>query len=227
MTIQEKLILINEDKYNLSIVEIKREDSFLEIEIENLEKLDKNDSIGLIIYNNKEKKFEFKNIKIKKKANKYDIEYNCKLDEEYIGCPIYDMKNNKVLGFHKTINSGILLSLPVKDFLEEDKKKESENKSIYNSLKKTMTLKSTIKINEGKLNNEIGILYAVPTKTEVLKIFGEDFVKKNKDNCKLILYDNEKDEEYEYELCAYLRMDFVNKINSGRKLFKIFLIQTD
>ena len=223
---------VNEETYNLSIVEIKREDgldvdSFLEVELENLEKLDKNDSIGVIIYNNKDKKFEFKNVKIKKKENGYDIEYKCKVNEEYIGCPIYDMKNNKVLGLHKTIKSGNLLSLAIKDFFEQEKKKESENKSIYNSLKKTMTLKSTLKINEGKLNNEIGILYAVPNRTEVIKIFGEDFVKNNKDKCKLILYDNEEDKEYEYDLCAYLKMDFVNQINSGRKLFKIFLIQTD
>ena len=123
----------------------------------------------------------------------------------------------------------MLLKEPIKEFLETIIKKEKETKNIYQSLKSTFTLKSTIKIDQAKLNNELGILYLLPLipGIGVLKIFGEQFVKNNKDKCKLILVDNEKDEEFEHDLCAFLDLSFINKINSGRPLFKLFLVQTD
>jgi len=227
---------INEEKYNITIIEIKSEDgfetdSFLEIENDqnfSINKIKLNNSIGIIKKNNKDKKFEFKKLNIKNiDDNGYDIEYEADLYEGSIGLPIINMKNSKVLGFHKNIDNGILLKLPIKEFVEQDKKKDSENKNIFTSLRHVFTTKSTIKINEGKLNNEIGILYAMSNTLPVLKIFGEKFVKNNKDKCKMILYDNEKDEEKEYDLCSFLKIDFINSINSGRALFKVFLIQTD
>ena len=72
-------------------------------------------------------------------------------------------------------------------------------------MRKTFTLKSTIKIDQAKLNKEIGVLYLLPQDPSigVSKIFGEKFVKNNKDKCKRILYDYNKDEEYEYDLCTF------------------------
>ena len=54
--------------------------------------------------------------------NGYEIEYAHDLNEEAIGGPIYNLNTKKVLGFIKNINSGILLNLPIKEFLEKGKK---------------------------------------------------------------------------------------------------------
>ena len=150
-----------------------------------------------------------------------------KKKEEANGCPIYNITNKKILGFQKDRNMGILIKLPLNEFVEKDNLKVSQNKTIFKSLKKALTKKSTIKVDEGILNNEIGIIYSVLGLPEVLNLFGEQFVENNKSKYKLILYNLEKEEEFEYEFCSNLKLDFKNKINPGKPLFKIFLIQTD
>ena len=153
------------------------------------------------------------------------MEYSCNNTElnESIGNPIINIKNNKIMGIQKNSGCGLFLIHPIKEFFEADIKEEKETKKLYQSLKKTFTLKSSIKIDQAKLDNEIGILYLLPKNPTitVLKIFGEEFVKNNKDKCKLIFYDNEKDEEFQHELCAFLTLDYINSINSGRPMFKI------
>ena len=226
---------INEDKYNVAIIEIKNEDNLSTnnfFEVEEKEKPIKNNSIGVITINDKENYLEYFICKIKGiNENGYSLEYICEDVQvnKSIGNPVINIKNNRILGFQNKSGSCILLNQPIKDFVEADIRKEKENKSIYQSLKKTFTLKSTIRIDEAKLNNEIGILYLLPDveDIDVLKIFGEQFVKNNKDKCSLILYDSEKDEEYKHDLCAYLDLDYINSINSGKRIFKLFLVQTD
>ena len=232
---EDRKTYINEDKYNIVIIEIKPEDnlntnSFMDIEKK--EKMKTNDLIGVVLNNLKEKNLEYLICKIKSiNEDGYNLEYAYKNKDknQFIGNPIINMDNNKIIALQKNAGSGVLLSNAIKDFMESTTKKEQLTKSIYQSYKSTCTLKSTIRIDQAKLNNQIAIVYLLPEKEgiTVLKLFGEQFVKNNKDKCTLILYDNEKDEEYEYNLCAYLKLDFINVINSGRKLFKIFLVQTD
>ena len=233
---EERKTYINEDKYKIVIIEIKSEDN-LNIskffDFEQREKLDTGEFIGVIVNNIKEKFLEYFTCKISNiNDNGYNMEYTCNNkinNNQLIGNPIINIENNKILGIQKNVGSGIILYNPIKEFMEGDKKKDELAKSIYQSLKKTFTLKSTIKIDQAKLDKEIGILYLLPDKPgiTVLKIFGEEFVKNNKDKCKIILYDNEKDEEFEHDLCAFLDLNFIDSINSRRKLFKLFLVQTD
>ena len=232
---EDRKTYINEDKYKIVIIEIKNEDN-LDInsffEIEEKEKINQTSFIGVIQNNDKLKYLESYICKVNNiNENGYLIDYSCKNTSvnNSIGNPIINIRNNKIFGLQGNSGSGILVFDAIKEFLEADLKKEKEVKNIYQSLKKTFTLKSTIKIDKAKLNNEIGILYLLPFDLGIpmLKIFGEEFVDNNIDKCKLILYDNEKDEEFEHELCTFLEMDFINSINSGRKLFKLFLIQTD
>jgi hypothetical protein len=231
---EDRKTYINEDKYNLVIIEIKPEDnlntnSFMDIEKKDKMKID--DLIGVVIDNTKEKNMEYLICKIKNIKDEVIMEYTSKNQNkaQYIGNPIINMDNNKIIGIQKNLGLGVLFYPAIKEFMDSINKKEEITKSIYKSYKSTCTLKSTIKIDQAKLDKEIAIVYLLPETPgiNVLKIFGEQFVKNNKDKCTLILYDEAKDEEYEYNLCAYLKLDFVHSINSGKKLFKIFLVQTD
>ena len=231
----ERKIYINEDKYKIVIIEIKGEDNLNTnafFEMEEKQKVEKDGFIGVMTNNDKEKCLEYYICKVNNiSENGFIIEYTCKSKKinESKGNPIINMKNNNIFGIQKNSGYGLLLNEPIKEFLEADVKKEKETKSIYKSLKSTFTLKSTIRIDQAKLDNEIGILYLLPKAPglNVLKIFGEPFVKNNKDKCKIILYDNVKDEEYEHDLCSFLDLGYINSINSGRPMFKIFLKQTD
>ena len=232
---EDRKTYINEDKYNIVIIEIKPDDnlntnSFMDIEKK--EKMKTDDLIGVVINNLKEKNMEYLICKInniKEDGNNMEYVYKDKDKNQFMGNPIINMDNNKIIAIQKNSGSGVLLFNAINEFMESTKKKEQLTKSIYQSYKSTATLKSTIRIDNAKLNKEIAIVYLLPEKEgiTVLKIFGEQFVKNNKNKCTLILHDDEKDEEYEYNLCAYLDLDFINSINSGRKLFKIFLVQTD
>ena len=231
----ERKIYIDEEKYKIVIIEIKSDDnlnidSFFELEEK--QNLEKDGVIGVMTNNEKEKCLEYYICKINNiKENEFVVEYACKSKKinESKGNPIINIKNNNIFGIQNNSGFGLLLKEPIKEFLEADLKKEKETKKIYQSLKSSFTLKSTIKADESKLDKEIGIFYLIAKKPgiTVLKIFGEKFVENNKDKCKLILYDEEKDEEYEEDLCAYLDLDFIISINSGKPIIKIFLKQID
>ena len=234
---EERNTFINEDKYKIVIIEIKDDDnlsinSFFEFE-ENVDpdKIRKSEDLGVVIKNDKEKKIEYMLCEIKKiNENGYDMDYQCKMNEIFlIGNPIINTNNNKLIGIQKSLNKGILLSNPIKEFVEKNMKQKSEAKSVFKSLRQIKTLRSTIRVDQDKFNKELTLTYLVPDKNivPILKIFGEDFVKKNKKRCKLILYDEEKDVEYEYELGTFLTIDEINKVNHGEKFFRLFLVQTD
>ena len=126
---------INEDKYDVSIIEIKNEDNLSTnnfFEIENKENLIKNSSIGVITINEKENDLEYYVCKIKSKnENGYSLEYICDDIQinKSIGNPVINIKNNKILGIQNNSGSCILLNEPIKEFVEADIKKDQENKN--------------------------------------------------------------------------------------------------
>jgi len=173
---QERKTYINDDKYKLVIIEIKSEDNLNTngfFEFEEKENFPNNSHIGVVINNEKEKYLEYFIYKINNiSGNGYIMEYSCNDKElnESIGNPIINMKNNKIIGIQKNSGYGLLLREPIKEFFEADIKEEKETKKLYQSLKKTFTVKSTIKIDQAKLDNEIGILYLLPKIFSFLKL---------------------------------------------------------
>ena len=233
-TDEKRKTFINEDKYKISIIELKDEDnlsvdSFFEIEEKN-ELIKKITTVGLLV-NNSGKNIECFICKIKNiNENGYNFEYECKNNnEKFIGNPIINMKNNKLIGIQTSSGIGTLLMNPIKEFIEKDAKEKEENKNIFKSFKSMKTVKSTIRKSQSEANKELFLTYFVPNINDIpiMKIFGETFVKNNKDKCKLIFYDEEKDEEFDYELCDFLEIELINKFNHGDKFFSFYLVQTD
>ena len=230
---------INDDKYNISLLEIKKEDyldidSFLEIESDegfNSNNLYQNESLGLVSYNKKEKKYNAIKFKIKTiNENQYAFKFVSNLNEELIGSPIINITNNKILGIYKNydkkinLNNGILLKIPINEFFEEERQREIFNPKNKNIFKTSKTLKSTIRLNNENEEKEIGIIYIIPKKLHDLRLFGDDFVKNNKDKCKLLFYDDKRDKEIEYELCSLLKTDFINDITELKESQNCFRV---
>ena len=203
-------IYYNEDKYNIVIIEIKEDDkleidSFLEFETDKantVDNLNKKDSIGLITIN-KENKFESVLCNLNNVNNNgYDIIYKSDIKQDLLFYPIVNLINYKLIGIHykkdksRQTNSGKLLENIFDDYIKNDK-----------ALRPSKSL-----------NKEIIIIYGVDnTDFDRVKIFGEEFVKNNKD--KFVLLVNEKI----HELCVFLRRD---EITIVQNLFKIGLVQT-
>ena len=230
---------INDDKYNISLLEIKKEDyldidSFLEIESDegfDSNNLYQNESLGLVSYNKKEKNYNAIKFKIKTiNENQYAFKFVSNLNEELIGSPIINITNNKILGIYKNydkkinLNNGILLKIPINEFFEEERQREIFNPKNKNIFKTSKTLKSTIRLNNENEEKEIGIIYIIPKKLHDLRLFGDDFVKNNKDKCKLLFYDDKRDKEIEYELCSLLKTDFINDITELKESQNCFRV---
>ena len=158
---ESRKVYCKENDYNITIIEIKKEDSinpnsFFDVDLnENytLENL-KNKSLSLIT--SKNKSIELKKCKIKNQGtNETEIEYICDLKEKenLYGFPIIDTKNDKILGLQKNyveisnICQGILLTNPIKEFLKPkiEKKTEENEKKKEEVLKSRKTLRESMK----------------------------------------------------------------------------------
>ena len=228
------------DNYEIAILEVKREDnldvdSFLEMESdENFQpdKLYKNKNLGLVTFNKEDKIYEALKFTIKAiNRNLYDFQYTCQLNEEFKGYPIIDIDKNKIVGLHREIdkinnvNNGMLLNVPITDFFDEIWRKELFSElpqSGLNIFKSTMTLDSTIILDKEEENKEVLIVYEVPDpkKNKYLQIFGDEFVKKNKDKCELILYKKKENERLVYDFCS--KLDIQTAYNFRFNIFYYF-----
>ena len=161
-------IYFNKDKYDITIIEIIKEDgfnndSFLEIDdylckLDNLNEIYRERNNIYLIHYPKGLKSKFSVGKIISIAlDNYDLEHNCSTDFGSSGGPILCNSNNKVIGFHKgkhkevNLKKGTALILPIKSFYLNHKKEE-ENKIQINEI----TLKVQIKDNE--INKKIYFL---------------------------------------------------------------------
>jgi len=118
------------------------------------------------------------------------ISHKCITDHGSSGSPILSLDNLKIVGIHcgnKNIESlnhnvGVLIKNPINEFLQQiiQRKKYSE-----------LTLKYKLNISSSKI-----------------KLFGEEFVNNNKDNCKMIIGNKEE------ELNSFLKTVIIQKQNS-------------
>ena len=105
------------------------------------------------------------------------IYHQCNTNRGSSGSPILSLKNNKLIGIHYgtattfNYNKGTLIIYPIIEF-----------QKITNNL---------LIIKKIKLN-EMTIIYNIKNK-DTIKLFGKEFIKNNKDNCKLIIEGKEHD----------------------------------
>ena len=195
---QERYILVK--TYDITIIELKREDkldNILFFEIDNeifKENLNdyKNKEIFLLYYQ-KGKGKTFSNGIIKGiYEDNCIIQYLCNSSLGSSGASIIN-KNYQVIGIHKgngkkNYNFGILLKDPIEKYNKQN------NKNIQNKINnKYIKEKGKIKVskNEEYENiNEMIIKYKIDDNIKYskdIRIFGDEFVKNNKDKCKIII----------------------------------------
>ena len=220
--------------YDITIIEINekdeiKEDAFLEIDdniiidksyygyigntiyilhypsIGNEQKL--SISLGIIKENSFDKEYEFKHL--------------CSTGFGSSGSPIISASNNKVIGIHKkarldeNCNIGAFLNYAIIDYKKLFKKEISPK-----NIKDPNNIEKVNKVNKGKENevnklntiinvdslNNVVIKYKI-NKNNKIKIFGDDFVKSNINNCNFIF------NEREMKLVSYLNLD-INEIKN-------------
>jgi hypothetical protein len=131
------------------------------------------------------------------------------------------------------ICQGTLLNFDKKEFfITKDKKKNNEDYELKADEK--LTAKKTIKesirsstTQEKGMNIDILLIYLLPYNQRYVRIFGADFVKKNKDKCYFMLYDSVKNLVYDYDLCDVIEILAIPSIKYNSETFQVFLVQTD
>ena len=187
-----KKLTIKNDKegIDISIIEIKpntdKINNFLEIDDKILELKCKRKSIYILHYPEEKVLVSYglmRDVLEGKKINHY-----CNTKEGSSGSPILSLNNFKVIGVHyggyKTnnikLNFGTFIKYAINEF---NNKYKNENK---NDNKQTIT-------------NEFIIKYKIG-KEDKIRIFGDDFVKNNKDSFKMIINDKN------YELDSFFKI---------------------
>ena len=180
----------NSEELDVTFIEIKENKDgiydFLELEDnineneDNLKNLYKNKSIYILNYP------EEKNIVVSYgmllNIENEQIIHQCITKGGSSGSPILSLDNFKIIGIHcgaskaNNYNLGILIKYPIIEF-------NNSNLILDNP------------------KNEMTIIYEVEDYNKTIRIFGENFVKNNKNNCKLIINGKEQ------EIAEYLTID--------------------
>ena len=189
-------------KYDISIIEIRvgdkvGADSFFEIDdnIFNPVYNFKNKTIYLLHYP-KGKEMYFSQGSIKKVGEGYEIQHLCDSDYGSSGGPLINSIDYKVIGIHKgaseefKFNYGTLLREPIIEFKKQIKNKENKIKDNDEIKKKDVTKNEKKEKEKSNLNDknnednkdEITIRYKIEdiNYSKEIRIFGDDFVKNNK-----------------------------------------------
>ena len=118
------------------------------------------------------------------KLSESKIYHKCSTDRGSSGSPILSLEDNKLIGVHYgnsnnfNYNTGTLIAYPLIEFQNIQRNKQLINKPLN-----SMTIKYKIDNDNLSYNK--------------LRLFGEEFVKNNKDNC-LIIIDGKKQELSEH-----------------------------
>ena len=198
-----------------TIIEIKHEDNFglkdfLEVD-EDIGKKDPNsiykDKFGYIIHFPKvnDASLDKGKIGLIMESPECLIYHQCNSDKGSSGCPILSYDTFKVIGIHKgadklnDANFGIFIKYPIEQFYEEMKREgEQYYENYFDGI------------------NSIDIFYQIKDNQKKLKLFGDNFVKNNRNNCEIIIDGNK------YELRNYINIENFNHKNES-KIFKIQL----
>ena len=169
-----------------------------------------NKEISIIQYPNGEMKYSYGKIKYLTYEPKYEFAHNADTDKGSSGSPIFLKGTTKVVGIHKggietknmKENFGDFI-WPIFTYFKNYSENTIKNKKLGNN-----------SISD-KLNS-MTIIYEI--KYDCIKLFGEEFVKDNINNCYLLI-DND-----EVELCEYL---YLNEEQKKKNELKIKLIEKD
>ena len=153
--IDEKRKIYTSEKYDITMVELKREDniepdSFFEID-DNIKNQDynwKNKDIYLLHYpKGKEMNFSLGKIKnIVVDDNLSEIQHLCDSDHGSSGGPLINSENYRVIGIHKggakkyNFNCGTLLKEPIIEFTNQIKNKNNNNNKIKENKNKEINI---------------------------------------------------------------------------------------
>ena len=192
------------ENYNITIIEIRendgiKNDSFLEFD-ENIYEPNHsfiNQSIFLLQYPKSEENSFSKGLISSVDENNGYIEYVCQRNLGSSGGPLINT-NLKVIGIQKQtlnkFNYGNLLNVPIREF------KEILKKNIYNKGEQKKDNFNKELIGNEQDSDEIILKYDID-KPKKIRLFGDEFVENNRDNCKII-YDKE-----EYNLTTHFNVD--------------------
>ncbi len=191
--------------YDVTIIEMRQNDgikleSFIEIDKDiyqlNFKEILINKSIYLLHYPEGREICQSVEIIRNIYEDNFTIEHYCDSTYGSSGGPLINLKNCKVIGIHKgfynnKINLGTIIREPIEKFYE----KLNNNTQININKSKIYNKNNAYEIINNNMNeiNEITIQY----KTIPYGLFGEKFVRNNKNICRMII-DNK-----EYELCEY------------------------
>ena len=195
-------------KYDTTIIEVKETDKlenlieYLEIDYINIKTIKENDKqLSDEHFNNLYKDESLyilnylggKDIVISygffSKIKESTIYHKCSTDNGSSGAPILSLENNKVIGVHFgfsknkiKFNLGTLISYPIIEFnLENNGTNKEINPNIIN-----ININENTSINS-KNYNSMTIRYEDFEEYKKLRLFGEEFVKNNKNNCIIII----------------------------------------
>ena len=134
-----------------------------------------------------------------------EICHYCNTEEGSSGSPILSLDTFKVIGIHIGFpkkenikyNVGAFMKYVIEEFNKNVYNKDFDSKNDINKNNKTNKenkygKESFVEINK---NNEANIVYIIGDFDNEIKLFGEEFVKNNKNNCILII------DGKEHELC--------------------------
>ena len=221
------------DEFDITIVELKEKDKIdenyffdLDNEIfnENSQRKFINKDIYLLHYIQGEMGYSngiIKNIC----ENNYIIQHLCSSYYGSSGGPLINSINFKVIGIHRgaaklekyNYNYGTFLKEPIMQFKEQIKKSPNKMHIIIvkkESVKENKNIKPKMIVN--KSVDEITIQYKVNNfKNLKIRIFGDEFVKNNKDKCKIIIHGKE------IELCTHININIKQLISN--KIYEIKL----
>ena len=207
--INNKRNIYTDKKLDVTIIEIiPKEDKinyFLEIDNiinnnENINNMFKKKSIYILHYPRNSNIVA--SFGLLQNINGNDINHKCSTDHGSSGSPIFSLNNSKIIGLHlgsfmksdKYINKGIYIKKPIIDFYNDYKNK------ILNRI------------------NELSIEYKLNINSSFdIKIFDENFVKKNKENFIMIIKGKEK------ELCSKINIkEFIeNEVIEAKLVIKL------
>ena len=196
---KRKIFSIVED--SITIIEIKEDDnldmnSFLDID-EDIYKEDLKESfvqkIIYLLYYSKSKdiKYSLGVIKVIDEGDDYKFEYLCDTenDSPSMGL-IFNLSNFKIIGFHlgakkgENLNSGIFINVQLDNF-HKYLKKLNDN---YQGSNEITIIYKNIKLKRKYLKEDSEIKL---TRSNII-LFGEKFVEKNKEICKILIEGKEK-----------------------------------
>ena len=230
--------------YDITIIELKQKDkldkiSFFDIDNrifqENFREIFLNEQIYLLHYpKGNEMEYSIGFIKSINEDN-YNIYHSCDSNSGSSGGSIINSTDYRVIAIHKggaegnkNYNLATFLKCPIEEFISKNNINENNNiqnvqnvdikenkkKEIYENINKDKLIKENNNINDDI--NEIIIQYKIDNieYSKDIRIFGDEFVKNNKDKSKIVINGSE------FELSTHLN---INKKQLNKNIFEIKL----